>query len=136
MPALMHGGPRGFMSQTTKEDSESGRARWERTWNQRLSRSIMFVSLGTFFFVGGVIIAAAFGFLGSTGNLIDWLGRNEPFRLFFVVIGALVAVIGFIVGVVGRFGAFNVLRFEKVSSTSKTMKEVLHDEARRPMGRP
>jgi uncharacterized membrane protein YraQ (UPF0718 family) len=124
------------MSQSGREESESGRARWERTWNQRLSRSIMFVSLGTLFFVGGLIIAAAFGFLGSTESLVSWLSRNEPFRIFFVVIGALVGVIGLIVGVVGRFGAFNVLRFEKVSSTSKTMKEVMREEARRPIGRP
>ena len=124
------------MSQTTKEDSESGRARWERTWGQRLSRSIIFVSLGTLFFVSGLIIAAAFGFLGGTDSLINWLSRNEPFRIFFVVIGALVAMIGLIVAVVGRFGAFNVMRFEKVSTSSKTMKEVLREEARRPTGRP
>jgi len=90
----------------------------------------MFVSLGTLFFVSGLIIAAAFGFLGGTDSLINWLSRNEPFRIFFWSSERPRRDDRLIVAVVGRFGAFNVMRFEKVSTSSKTMKEVLREEAR------
>ncbi len=107
--------PRGEKIESTSEDAD------EEKRIPQLGRSVSLVWAGGILLILGIIVAAAFTWINTTKGVLSYIADNESVRIFFVVIGGLVAVIGFVAGLAGRFGANNVLMLHELREDAKTM---------------
>lgn len=96
-----------------------------------VGRDLSLIWIGTVLALGGLIVTAAFGFVDRTKDLLSYVAANEGFRVFFIVIGTLLAFIGLIIGMAGWFGTRRTLDMWILETTSETYEKVFGGARRR-----
>ncbi len=105
-------------------DAEEKREEKQDRRDPVFTRSKSFIAFGTVLALGGVLIILAFGLADRTGDLMAFIAKNESFRVFLIIIGALVGIVGFLVARFGSMGADNLLRLRQSQMKGATYDEV------------
>ncbi len=115
-----------------KEHQEPSRDAEEREGRVRpkLTRSKSSIALGTVLALGGVLIILAFGLADRTGDLMAFIAKNESFRVFLIIIGALVGIVGFLVARFGWVGAERTLQLRESQMKGRTYDQVFRGTER------